>query len=169
MIEIRDAVLEDLPSMLEIYNEAVLNTTSTFDIKEQTLEQRKNWFQKYGGRYPLIVATSNEEVLGYSSLSPFREKEAYANTAELSIYISTHYRRMGIGSHLMGAIISRAKGLGYHTIVSCISVENEASMRLHEKFGFQFIGRLKEVGYKFGSWKDVSFYQLIFSEDAETK
>lgn len=165
MIKIRDAVIEDLPAMLDIYNEAVRTTTATFDIKEQTLEQRKAWFQKYGGKYPLIVATYNEEVIGYSSLSPFREKEAYINTAELSIYISARYRRMGVGALLMESILSRAKNLGFHTIISCISVENEASIKLHEKLGFQFVGRLKEVGFKFGSWKDVAFYQLILSQN----
>ncbi|PLR94691.1 GNAT family N-acetyltransferase [Bacillus sp. T33-2] len=161
MVLIRDAVIHDLPAMLDIYNDAIRNTTATFDLEEQSLEQRELWFRKYGGKYPLIVAEAEGEVAGYCSLSPFRDKEAYARTTELSVYISEHHRGKGIGASLMKEILHRAAQLQYHTIIGGITDGNEASVRLHEKFGFEFIGRFKQVGYKFNQWQDVSFYQLI--------
>ncbi|WP_163103265.1 GNAT family N-acetyltransferase [Peribacillus alkalitolerans] len=160
-MEIRDAILDDLPAILEIYNDAVLNLTATFDLEEQTLEERTLWFHKYGGKYPLIVAKQEGEVVGYCSLSSFRDKPAYNRTAELSIYLSSKHRGLGLGKVLMEELIDRAKKLDYHTLIGGITSGNEASVKLHEKFGFELVGVFKEVGYKFNQWQDVHFYQLI--------
>ncbi|WML50074.1 N-acetyltransferase family protein [Neobacillus sp. PS3-34] len=161
MIHIRDAVIDDLPAMLAIYNYAIRNLNATFDLEEQTLEQRQAWFSKYGTTYPLIVAESEGEVAGYCSLSPFREKEAYAKTTELSVYISEKHQGKGLGKALIQEIINRAHQLDFHTIIAGITTGNEGSVKLHEKFNFEFIGRFKEVGYKFEQWQDVDFYQLL--------
>ncbi|WP_243297991.1 GNAT family N-acetyltransferase [Bacillus litorisediminis] len=164
MLHIREAVLNDLPAMLEIYNEAVRTLTATFDLEEQTLEERTLWFEKFNERYPLIVAELNGEVVGYSSLSKFREKPAYSQSTELSIYISSKHRGYGIGSALMKEILRRAKKLGYHTVIAGITAGNEESIKLHEKFGFEYMGRFKEVGYKFGEWQDVLNYQYMITQ-----
>lgn len=161
MLMIRDATQEDLPSILHIYNEAIRTLAATFDLEEQTIEQRAVWFAKYGGKYPLIVAEQDGEVAGYCCLSSFREKPAYNKTVELSIYISAKRRGNGIGNALMGAILQRARLLGYHTVIGGITAGNEASVRLHEKYGFTKVGHFREVGFKFGEWQDVCFYQLI--------
>ncbi|CAM2877818.1 GNAT family N-acetyltransferase [Paenibacillus sediminis] len=161
MLSIREAQLNDLPEMLDIYNEAIRNLVSTFDLEEQTLEQRTVWFQKYGGKYPLIVAELDSQIVGYCCLSSFREKPAYSRTAELSLYIADGYRGQGIGSTLLKEIIDRAKQLSYHTIIAGITGGNEESVKLHLKYGFEFIGTFREVGYKFGAWRDVMFYQLL--------
>ncbi len=161
MIYIRDAVRADLPAILDIYNDAIETLTATFDLEEQTLEERAKWFEKYGGRYPLIVAEQDGEVAGYSCLSSFREKPAYGKTVELSIYISANKRGFGIGNALMKEILHRAALLEYHTVIGGITAGNEASVKLHEKFGFTLVGHLQEVGFKFGEWQDVCFYQLI--------
>lgn len=161
MVHIREAVIDDLPAILEIYNYAIRNLTATFDLKEQTLEQREAWFRKYGGEYPLIVAEIAGEVAGYSSLSPYNDKAAYSRTVELSVYLSEKHQGKGLGTALMEEILHRARKLQYHTIISGITNGNEASVRLHEKFGFQFAGCIKEVGFKFGEWQDVSYYQLM--------
>ncbi len=161
MIKIRDAVAEDLPEILAIYNVAVRTTTATFDLEEQTLADRLTWFQQFGEKYPLIVAEDEKEVLGYCSLSPFHKKAAYKNTCEISIYLSGKHRGAGIGSLLMKEIINRAKKHGFHSIIALITAGNAASVKLHKKFGFQFAGRLKEAGFKFGQWLDVDYYQLI--------
>lgn len=158
---IREATEADLPEILEIYNEAIRNTVATFDLEEQSLEQRMLWFRKYGGRHPLIVAEVEGQVAGYCSLSTFREKDAYASTTEISVYISEAHRGKGIASILMTDIIDRAKQLKYHTIIAGITGGNEASVKLHKKFGFEFIGNFKEVGCKFDAWQDVHFYQLM--------
>ncbi|MDP4097996.1 GNAT family N-acetyltransferase [Paenibacillus sp. P96] len=161
MITLREAALQDLPEMLAIYNEAVLNSTATFDLEAQTLEERTVWFHKYGDKHPLIVAEADGKVAGYACLSPFRAKPAYVYSTELSIYIDSGFRGRRIGSTLMTDILERASALGYHTVISGLVGGNEASRRLHEKFGFSYIGAFKEVGLKFGEWHDVHFYQLF--------
>lgn len=160
MLVIREATLADLPAMLAIYNDAILNTTATFDLEEQTLEEREKWFHKYGGIHPLIVAEVDGQVAGYSSLSLFREKLAYIRSTELSIYIDSAYRGRGIGNILMEEILKRAKELGHHVVIGGITAGNDVSVKLHEKFGFELVGHFKQVGYKFDSWQDVLFYQL---------
>ncbi|MBE3554017.1 MAG: N-acetyltransferase [Thermicanus sp.] len=161
MAILRDTHPADLPDLLRIYNWAVLHTTATFDLEEQTLEQRTAWFSKYGKNYPLIVAEEDGKVVGYSCISPFREKPAYAKTVELSVYIDKNYWGKGIGKLLVGEIITRARQLGYHTILAGITGDNETSIKLHERFGFRLVARFAEVGYKFGAWRDVLFYQLM--------
>ncbi|GED67818.1 N-acetyltransferase [Brevibacillus reuszeri] len=161
MIRIRDAVIDDLPAMLHIYNHAIRNLVATFDLEEQSLEQREIWFYKHGENYPLLVAESEGKIVGYSCLSTFREKPAYAQSTELSVYVADDVRGKGVGTALMAVILQRAAQLGYHTVISGIVGGNEASIALHQKFGFHFIGQFREVGFKFGEWQDVHFYQLL--------
>ncbi|WNB90597.1 GNAT family N-acetyltransferase [Bacillus sp. NEB1478] len=161
MIQIREAVQQDLPEILEIYNYAIMNLAATFDLKEQSLEERQIWFDKFNEKYPLIVAVEENKVIGYSCLSPFRDKPAYAKTTELSIYIHWGQQGKGIGNLLMKEILQRADTLGYHTVIGGITGGNEASVHLHKKYGFEFVGCFKEVGFKFEVWQDVHFYQLL--------
>ncbi|MFD1674465.1 GNAT family N-acetyltransferase [Alicyclobacillus fodiniaquatilis] len=161
MINIRDAQITDLPDLLRIYNQAILTTTATFDIEVQTLAARTEWFHHYGGQYPLIVAEENGEIRGYASLSRFREKEAYARTVESSVYIDEQAHGRGIGKALMQELLQRAVALHHHVVIASITSGNETSVRLHTKLGFEFVGRLKEVGYKFDKWQDVDYYQIF--------
>lgn len=161
MLMIRNAVKADVPEILEIYNDAVRNLAATFDLEEKTLEERMEWFSHYGGAYPLIVAEIDGKVAGYSSLSKFREKEAYKSTVELSLYIAPDCRGRGLGKALMEEILKLAKQNGFHTVISGITSGNEVSVRLHEQFSFDYIGNFREVGKKFGVWQDVLFYQLL--------
>ncbi|MFD2445269.1 GNAT family N-acetyltransferase [Bacillus sp. CGMCC 1.16607] len=163
MVDIREATILDLPAMLDIYNYAIRHLTATFDIEVQTLDKRKIWFDSHDEKYPLIVAERNGEVVGYCCLSSFRAKPAYSKTTEISIYISQTQQGYGIGSALMKEIIRRAIDLGYHTIIAGITGGNEGSVKLHKKFGFEFVGCFKEVGFKFGEWQDVDFYQLMIN------
>ncbi|SFB06700.1 MULTISPECIES: GNAT family N-acetyltransferase [unclassified Bacillus (in: firmicutes)] len=165
MIRIREAVITDLPTMLKIYNYAILNLNATFDLVEQTLEERTSWFNKYGGKRPLIVAELEGEVVGYSCLSMFREKAAYDGTVEISVYLSPEHQGKGIGKSLMTEILKRAREIGYHAIIAGITTGNDSSVKLHEKFGFEFVGRFKDVGFKFDQWQSVDFYQLILHDE----
>jgi L-amino acid N-acyltransferase len=157
----REAAEEDLPALLEIYNDAVLNTTSTFDTSPQTVETRMNWLKTHVGRHPLLVAVFGSRIVGYCSLSAYHERPAYSRTAELSVYVHKDFRRRGIAERLMNEVISSARNLRYHAIVSCIASGNPASIELHRKLGFEQVGCLKEVGFKFNAWQDVSFYELL--------
>lgn len=165
-MEIRSAVLADLPMILRIYNHMIATSAATFDLEEQTLEQRLEWFHHYGGKYPLIVAVEEGQVVGYCSLSMFRTKPAYDRTAEVSVYIDPVCQGRGIGKHLLAEILRLGKELNYHAIIAGITTGNEVSIRLHEQFGFTFVGRFREVGWKFDQWQDVDFYQLTFAEES---
>ncbi len=161
MVNIREAQLSDLQDLTNIYNWAVLNTTATFDLVEQTLEQRKTWFDQHKGNHPLIVTEYNGGVIGYSCLSTFREKQAYSKTSELSVYIHPAFHNKSIGTQLLEEIIKRGRQLGYHNIIAGITSDNEISIHMHEKAGFKKCGCFKEVGFKFERWLDVVFYELL--------
>lgn len=160
---IRKAERKDIEALLGIYNHEVLNGVSTLDINAKTMEQWTVWFENHNIKnHPLIVCEDEGVILGYSTLSSYREKEAYASTVELSIYVHPEHRGKGVGSVLMGEIIDMAKkDETVHTVVSVITSGNAASERLHNKFGFTFSGTIKEVGMKFGSFLDISNYYLI--------
>ena len=154
MLIIRKARQEDLPSLLAIYNYEIEHGTATFDLNPKTLEERQKWFDLHsGGKYLLLTAEEDGRAVGYASLSPYREWEAYAQTVELSIYVDAAHRRKGIGDQLMQAILD--------TVVSVITGDNEKSIRMHEKYGFKDCGRLKKVGMKFGRRLDVVNLQLF--------
>ncbi|MBO5937646.1 MAG: N-acetyltransferase [Clostridia bacterium] len=160
---IRKAERKDIEALLEIYNHEVVHGVSTLDINPRTFEQWTDWYENHNIKnHPLIVAVDNGTVTGYATLSSYRQKEAYASTVELSIYVHPEHRGKGIGSVLMSEIISIAKADDtVHTVVSVITSGNAASEHLHEKFGFTFSGTIKEVGMKFGEYLDISNYYLI--------
>ncbi len=163
MLTIRKARQEDLPSLLAIYNYEIEHGTATFDLNPKTLEERQKWFDLHsGGKYLLLVAEEDGEAVGYASLSPYREWEAYVQTVELSIYVDAAHRRKGIGDQLMQAILDYARQReDIYTVVSVITGDNEKSIRMHKKYGFEDCGRLKEVGMKFGRRLDVVNLQLF--------
>lgn len=159
---IRTAKKEDIEALLQIYNYEVLNSTSTFDLNEKTLEQWTRWFYAHNkDNHPLIVAEIEGEVAGYASLSSYREKEAYKSTVELSVYVSKDFRQRGVATALMQEIIRMAKeDKSIRTIVSVITSENSVSEKLHDKMGFTFCGTIHQVGEKFGRYLDISNFEL---------
>lgn len=164
-IQIRIAKETDLAPLTAIYNHAVVHTTATFDLEEQTLTQRKQWMEGFNqDTFPLLVAEIEGEVAGYACLSPYRSKPAYARTVELSVYVDPAFQGRGVGSALMAALLERARQAGHHVILAGISGGNDGSVRLHQRFGFREVGCLREVGWKFGAWQDVYFYQLTLDE-----
>jgi len=158
---VRDARKRDLPALLEIYNDAIATLASTFDLEPKTLRERSRWFSQHGRRHPLIVAESQGMILGYASLSNFRDKPGYGKSVEDSVYVHRDARGKGVGKMLLEEILARAVRLGYHTVIAAIVPPNEASVRLHQGFGFAYVGNFREVGFKFSKWQDVAFYQLF--------
>lgn len=160
---IRKAELRDLDDLLKIYNYEVENGTATFDIVPVAREAWELWFQNHGSpQFPLYVAEHKGHIGGYVSLSPYRSKDAYKHTVELSLYVSPDDRGCGIASALMEYAIHHAqKEEQIHTIVSVITSNNQASTALHEKFGFRYCGTIREVGFKMGTYLDIDNYQLI--------
>lgn len=162
-MKIRKAEERDLPEMLAIYNYEVINGVATFDMQPKILEERKVWFDEHNvENHPLIVAEVDGMVAGYASLSSYRPKEAYSSTVELSVYIGETYRRQGIATELMREILKLAKqDERTHLVVSVITGENDASVKLHEKYGFTFCGRVHQVGFKHGRYLDIVTYELL--------
>lgn len=162
-MKIRQAELRDLPELLEIYNYEVVNGVATLDLEPKTLEDRREWFDTHNvDNHPLYVAEISGKVAGYVSLSPYREKEAYKSTVELSVYVGPDFRRQGVATEMMAFILEKArKDPATHNVVSVITSGNEASCRLHDKFGFVFCGMIPEVGVKFGKYQNIDNYSLI--------
>lgn len=160
---IRTAQEADMPYLLDIYNYEVLNGVATFDLHPKTMEERMEWFRVHNvDNHPLIVAEEDGRAVGYASLSAYRDKEAYAAAVELSVYIDPSYRRRGLARRLMGELLQEARERSdIHTVISVITAGNDASVALHEEFGFEFCGRVREVGEKFGRKLDILNYQMM--------
>ena len=162
MIIIRQATDNDLQEILVIYNDAILNTTDVYDYEPHTLEMRKQWFAtKQQQGFPVFVAEENNEVLGFSSIGPFRAWAAYKHSVENSVYVKDGQRGKGIDKLLMQPLIDAAKELKLHTIITGIDADNKLSIEFHKQFGFTEVGYFKEVGWKFERWLDLVFMQLI--------
>lgn len=158
---IRPATEADLPGILEIYNDAVVNTLAIFNETMVDLENRKDWLkQRRAQGYPVLVAVRDDVVLGYATYGDWRPFEGFRHSREHSIYVRADARGTGIGRALMVELIEYAKEQNVHVLVAAIEASNEASIRLHENLGFVQNGRFHEVGQKFGQWLDLVFMQL---------
>ncbi len=162
MLLVRRAVLDDLGAITEIYNEAVLRTVATFDVVPKTVEEQRPWFMSHGSRHPILVAEEDGGVVGWASLSKWSDRCAYSATAEISIYVEEEHRGKGIGKRLMKEILDQGQKGGLHTVIAHIAKSNEASVHLHEMFGFEHVGTMREVGKKFGKLLDVHIMQKIY-------
>ena len=162
-INIRQAKKIDLKAIVEIYNQAVINTEATFDTKSKTVESQVEWFNEHSEKFPLMVAEGKDgRILGWASLSRWSDRCAYENTAESSVYMNQDHQGEGIGDILMSELYRLAKKNNIHAVIARISGQNEASIHLHQKYGFEHIGTMKEVGYKFNRYIDVHLMQLLF-------
>lgn len=162
MLIIRKATRQDLPAITDIYNEAIQDTTTTFDINTKTLEEQEVWFNEHVDRYQILVAQRDNTVIGWASLSEWSDRRAYAGTAEISVYVKEEYQRKGAGKKLSEAIVRAGREAGLHTLIARIAEGNDASIRMAESLEFKHIGVMKEVGRKFDKLLDVYMMQLIY-------
>jgi L-amino acid N-acyltransferase YncA/GrpB-like predicted nucleotidyltransferase (UPF0157 family) len=158
---IRKAMLSDVDAMTEIYNEAILTTTATFDTEPKSTDERLQWFHSHDERHPIWVAVQDEKVVGWISLSKWSERTAYKDTGETSFYVKSEYHGQGIGTMLLQTMIKEAQQLQFHSIIARIAGESDVSLHVHKKFHFVQVGILKEVGRKFGKLLDVHILQKI--------
>lgn len=163
MITIRPATEADLSGILEIYNDAVLHSTATYDYEPRPLEHRRQWFADHQREdYAVFVAVDESaRIVGWSALNPYHARPGYRFTTENSVYIAADRRGQGIGKQLLEPLIEAARARGLHAIIAAIDATNEASIRLHARYGFEQVGHFKQVGFKFGRWLDVVYMQKI--------
>lgn len=160
---IRPATRADLPGILEIYNDAVLNTTATYDYEPRTLEHRTQWFEeRQRDQYPIFVAVDDAGIVtGWSALNPYHARFGYRFTAENSVYVAAAQRGRGLGKLLLGPLVDAGRARGLHAIIAAIDADNAASIRLHAAFGFEKVGHFKQTGFKFGRWLDVVYMERL--------
>jgi len=166
MTTVRPATAADLPGILEIYNDAVLTTTATYDYEPRTLEHRQQWFaDRRRDDYAVLVAVDpSGRIVGWSALNPYHARVGYRFTAENSVYVASDQRGRGIGKLLLGPLVDAARVRGLRAIIAAIDATNEASVRLHAAFGFEQVGLFKQVGYKFERWLDVIYMECLLTE-----
>ncbi len=152
-------------AIVDIFNEAILNSTALYDYAPRPFESMTDWFrQKDEAGYP-VIGVENEQgaLLGFASYGQFRVRPAYKYTVEHSVYIHHDHRGGGLGPLLMQRLIEAATAHDYHVMVGGIDASNAASIRMHERLGFSHSGTIAQAGFKFGRWLDLAFYQLILS------
>ena len=160
---IRQAELKDIPELMEIYNDAILNTTATFDTEVKDYENRLAWFHEHTGKHRLLVKELDGKIAGYASLSRYRDRKAFDAAVEISVYIHKDYRGRHVGQELMKEILAFAKECQeIETVISLITSNNATSIYLHEKFGFSFCGQIQNAGNKFGEKLSLNAYQVIY-------
>jgi L-amino acid N-acyltransferase len=170
MTTIRLATDDDLPAILEIYNDVIIHTTAVFQYTIHTTEMRREWFEtKKEQGFPVFVALDGPVITGFSTIGWFRAWQGYKYSVENSVYVDSKFRGRGIGKQLLEPLIGAARTLNMHTIVAGIEAANIESITLHEKFGFREVAHFKEVGFKFGRWLDLKFLQLVLDTPADPK
>ena len=160
-LTVRQAAERDLGTILDIYNEAVLNSTATFDTEPRGIEAHREWARQFQSPFVLLVAEQDSEILGWACLHPFAARPGYRYTTEDSVYVRSDSRAAGVGRLLLRALVDYGRTAGFRTIIARIAGENPGSVRLHESLGFERIGVEREVGHKFGRWLDVVVMQLM--------
>jgi len=159
---IRTAEAKDLPEILKIINHNILHSTAVYDYEPKSLADMQVWFQeRQQDGFKVIVAEFDNAVAGYAAYSIFKPKAGYRFTVEHSVYVSEDFHGKGIGKLLMSELIAIAKAEGIHSMIGVIDADNASSIAFHKQFGFTETGFLKEAGFKFGRWLNVTFMQLI--------
>ncbi len=156
---------EQAEAILDIFNEAIANTTALYAYEPRTMDFMATWFEaKEQENFPVIGCLTNSgDLAGFASYGHFRQWPAYKYTVENSVYVNKLYRGQGVGIALMRALIAKACEQDYHTMIAGIDEKNSASIALHEKLGFFHCGTIQHAGYKFSQWQNLAFYQLLLS------
>ena len=168
-IIIRDAREDELPAILDIYNDVIINTTAVYSEQPHTLQMRRDWYNdRINNNFPVYVADADGVVAGFSSFGHFRVWPCYRYTVEVSVYVDTSYRGRGISKLLLQELIDCAEEMNMHAVIAGISADNQISINLHSSLGFKEVAHFKEVGYKFGRWLDLKFFELMLSGTTKT-
>ncbi len=160
-MEIRQATSGDAEGISTIYNREVTEGTATLDLVPRTVPEQERWIQDRSGGLAVLVADGDDGLMGFASLSFYRDRPGYRTSVEDSIYIAPGHQGSGVGSKLLGRLIETAERHGFHAVFARIIGPQEASIALHERHGFELVGVEREVGRKFGRWHDVALLQRL--------
>lgn len=163
-LSIRRALPSDAPAVADIYNHYVRSSTATFDTDDKSVEDRVAWLAEHTGPYPVLVAEQNGRVVAWGALSRWGTRRAYRHTVEVSVYVAADATAAGIGPALSRSLIGEAERLGHHALISQIVHENEPSLKMSARLGFENVGTLRQVGRKFDRWLDVVLMELVLPE-----
>jgi phosphinothricin acetyltransferase len=150
-------------AILDIFNEAILNSTALYDYSPRVPESMVTWFEaKKKGNFPVIgIEDGKGTLVAFGSYGTFRAWPAYKYSVEHSVYVHKDHRGRGLGLQIMQALIAAARQNDVHAMIGGIDATNAGSIALHERLGFKHVGTLPQVGFKFGRWLDLAFYQLL--------
>jgi phosphinothricin acetyltransferase len=160
-VQLRLATIDDAEAIRSIYNVEVETSTATFDLVTRSLTEQQDWLTQRSGAFSAIVAEDVGVVLGFASLSPYKERAAYRTTVEDSVYVHRDHHGRGIGRRMLSEVCEIAAASGFHTVIARIESNQEASQALHRACGFSLVGVEKAVGRKFHRWLDVTIMQRM--------
>ena len=160
-MHLRLARPEDAEATREIYNTEVTGSTVTFDLVPRSLAEQAAWLDQRSGAMAVVVAEIDGRIAGFASLSPYRDRPAYATTVEDSVYVHADFRGRGVARALLGEVLDIATTRGFHSVMARVVGGHEVSIGLHESLGFRVVGTEVEVGRKFGRWLDVVLLQRM--------
>lgn len=160
-MNIRKVELKDAAQIAEIYNYYILNTHHTFETEELSAAEMQLRIVETSEKYPFLVAEVDGEIQGYLYATQFKLRQAYKHSVEASIYVRNQAKQKGTGSALYEKFLEELQDTDVHAIIAGISLPNEASVRFHEKLGYEKVAHFREVGYKLGRWVDVGFWEMM--------
>jgi L-amino acid N-acyltransferase YncA len=163
---VRLATVDDAEPIMAIYNREVSGGTATFDLVPRSLVEQREGLTARSGAFSAIVAVAgsdvdSNQVVGFASLSPYKERAAYSTTVEDSVYVHRDHTGRGIGRALLGRLVDIARESGFHSVIARIEAGGAASRALHTSCGFDLVGVERQVGRKFGRWLDVAVMQIV--------
>lgn len=163
-VKIRNASPSDAPEIAAIYNHFILETVITFEETAISDDEMAGRISEVSEKFPWIVCVEAGRILGYAYASSWKSRCAYRNSVETTVYLDPTVAGRGLGKLLYQELLNRLRGLGLHAAIGGIALPNEASVRLHEKCGFEKVAHFKEGGFKFGNWIDVGYWQVLLTD-----
>ncbi len=163
-IEIRAATAADASAVADIYNPYVLESTITFEeTPVSSTDMATRVADAVGTGLPFLIAHAEGTPLGFAYASKWKGRCAYRHSAETTVYVGRDHWRRGVGMALYTSVLDILQRSRFHAVIGGIALPNESSIRLHERLGFTQVAQFREVGYKFGKWVDVGYWQRLFA------